>query len=205
MSDVTIYWRPGCPYCDRLERTLGVHADEATWVNIWEDDDAREFVASVNGGNEVVPTVVIDGEAHTNPSPKVVKAALDVSDSGALPATASRKNTVEETPKMASMSSSSTSSLSRDEVAHVASLARIQLSEEELDTFAAQFGSIVDFVASVGEVAADDIPPMSHPLPLVNVTRPDEVRTSLTAEEALEGAPASEQQRFLVPRILDED
>lgn len=97
------------------------------------------------------------------------------------------------------------SSLSRDEVAHVASLARIQLSDEELETFAGQLDSIVGFVASVSEVAADDIPPMSHPLPLTNVTRADEVRPSLTADEALSGAPETEQQRFSVPRILSED
>ena len=97
------------------------------------------------------------------------------------------------------------SSLSRDEVAHVAGLARIQLSDDELETFAGQLDSIVGFVASVSEVAADDIPPMSHPLPLTNVTRVDEVRASLSAEEALAMAPASEQQRFAVPRILSED
>lgn len=97
------------------------------------------------------------------------------------------------------------SSLSRDEVAHVAGLARIQLSDDELETFAGQLDSIVGFVASVSEVAADDIPPMSHPLPLTNVTRVDEVRASLSAEEALAMAPASEQQRFAVPRILTED
>jgi aspartyl-tRNA(Asn)/glutamyl-tRNA(Gln) amidotransferase subunit C len=54
-------------------------------------------------------------------------------------------------------------------------------------------------------VAADDIEPMSHPLPLTNVTRPDEVRPSLGAEAALAAAPEQEQQRFSVPRILDED
>lgn len=97
------------------------------------------------------------------------------------------------------------SSLSRDDVAHVASLARINLSDAELDTLATQLESIVGFVASVGEVAADDIPPMSHPLPLTNVTRADEVAQSLTADAALSGAPAADQQRFLVPRILDED
>ena len=70
---------------------------------------------------------------------------------------------------------------------HVAGLARIHLSDEELDTFAGQLDSIVGFVASVNEAAADDIPPMSHPLPLTNVTRPDEVRPSLTADEALSG------------------
>ncbi|AKU17448.1 Asp-tRNA(Asn)/Glu-tRNA(Gln) amidotransferase subunit GatC [Luteipulveratus mongoliensis] len=97
------------------------------------------------------------------------------------------------------------STLSRDEVAHVAMLARIQLSDDELDHLAGQLDQIVEFVAGVGEIAADDIPPMSHPLPLSNVTRPDEVRPSLTAEQALSGAPASELQRFEVPRILDQD
>ncbi|MDE9366349.1 Asp-tRNA(Asn)/Glu-tRNA(Gln) amidotransferase subunit GatC [Luteipulveratus sp. YIM 133132] len=97
------------------------------------------------------------------------------------------------------------STLSRDEVAHVAMLARIQLTDAELDHLAGQLDQIVEFVAGVGEIAADDIPPMSHPLPLTNVTRPDEVRPSLTADQALANAPASELQRFEVPRILDED
>lgn len=97
------------------------------------------------------------------------------------------------------------SSISRDDVAHVANLARIQLSDDELDQFAGQLDQIVGFVASVGEVAAQDIPPMSHPLPLTNVTRPDEVRPSLPAQDVLAAAPATEQQRFAVPRILDED
>lgn len=83
-------------------------------------------------------------------------------------------------------------------------LARIDLSEEELGRLSGELAVILDSVARVGEVAADDIPPMSHPLPLTNVTRPDIVRPSLTAQEALAGAPASEQQRFAVPRILDE-
>jgi aspartyl-tRNA(Asn)/glutamyl-tRNA(Gln) amidotransferase subunit C len=64
---------------------------------------------------------------------------------------------------------------------------------------------ILDAVARVSEVAADEVPPMSHPLPLTNVTRADEPRPSLDPHEALAGAPASEQQRFRVPRILEED
>lgn len=75
-KDVTIYWRPGCPFCVRLEAYLGKDGSKATWRNIWEDDEAREFVAMVNDGNEVVPTVVIDGRPYTNPSPKAVKEAL---------------------------------------------------------------------------------------------------------------------------------
>lgn len=95
--------------------------------------------------------------------------------------------------------------LSRDDVAHVAMLARIQLSEDELDRLAGQLDQIIDWVGQVNEVAAQDVPPMSHPLPLTNVTRPDVVRPGLTAEQALAAAPAAEDQRFGVPRILDEE
>ena len=97
------------------------------------------------------------------------------------------------------------SALTRDDVAHLARLARIQATDDELDRLAGQLDVILDAVKAVGEVAAADVPPMSHPLPLTNVTRPDVVRPSLTAQEALAAAPASEQQRFSVPRILDED
>ena len=97
------------------------------------------------------------------------------------------------------------SALSRDDVAHVAMLARIQLTDAELDRLAGQLDQIVGWVGQVNEVAADDVPPMSHPLPLTNVTRLDEVRPSLTAEQALSGAPESELDRFSVPRILDEE
>jgi aspartyl-tRNA(Asn)/glutamyl-tRNA(Gln) amidotransferase subunit C len=103
-------------------------------------------------------------------------------------------------PRLAGMSA-----LSRDDVAHLAGLARIDLSAAELDRMVGELGVILESVAKVQEVAADDIEPMSHPLPLTNVTRPDEVRPSLGAEAALSGAPQQEQQRFSVPRILDED
>ncbi|YAL84193.1 Asp-tRNA(Asn)/Glu-tRNA(Gln) amidotransferase subunit GatC [Dermacoccaceae bacterium W4C1] len=96
-------------------------------------------------------------------------------------------------------------SISRADVAHVAELARISLSEQELDHLAGQLEGIVGFVAGVNEIAADDVPPMSHPLPLSNVTRSDEVRPSLTAEQALAAAPQAQEQRFEVPRILDEE
>lgn len=97
------------------------------------------------------------------------------------------------------------SAISRDDVAHVAALARISLTDDELDRLAGQLDQIVGWAGQVNEVAADDVPPMSHPLPLANVTRPDEVRQSLGADAALAGAPDSEQQRFAVPRILDEE
>lgn len=95
--------------------------------------------------------------------------------------------------------------LTRADVAHLSALARIAASEDELDMLAGQLVVILDAVARVGEVAAADVPPMSHPLPLTNVTRPDEPRASLTPEQALAGAPESEQQRFRVPRILEKD
>ncbi|WP_409485228.1 Asp-tRNA(Asn)/Glu-tRNA(Gln) amidotransferase subunit GatC [Arsenicicoccus dermatophilus] len=97
------------------------------------------------------------------------------------------------------------SSLSRDQVAHLASLARIEMTDAELDTMAGELAVILDSVAQVGEVAADDVPPMSHPMPLTNVTRPDEVRPGLTAAQALSAAPEQELDRFQVPRILSED
>jgi aspartyl-tRNA(Asn)/glutamyl-tRNA(Gln) amidotransferase subunit C len=97
------------------------------------------------------------------------------------------------------------SALTRDDVAHLAGLARIDATDAELDRLAGQLAQILHAVDRVGEVAAADVPPMSHPLPLTNVTRPDEPREGLTAAEALAGAPASELQRFSVPRILEED
>ncbi|SDP49094.1 aspartyl/glutamyl-tRNA(Asn/Gln) amidotransferase subunit C [Actinopolyspora xinjiangensis] len=97
------------------------------------------------------------------------------------------------------------STISRDEVAHLAGLARLAVSEEELNTFAGQLDVILDAVARVGEVAADDIPPTSHAVPVTNVFRTDEVRDGLSREQALAGAPATEENRFRVPRILNEE
>ena len=95
--------------------------------------------------------------------------------------------------------------ITRDQVAHLARLARLALTDEELDHYAEQLDVILTSVARVGEVAADDVPPTSHPLPLVNVTRPDVAKPGLTADDALSGAPAVEDERFRVPRILDEE
>ena len=94
--------------------------------------------------------------------------------------------------------------ITRDQVAHLADLARIDLSDAELDHLAPQLAVILDSIKSINEVAADDVPPTSHALPLTNVFRPDEVRPGLTAQQALFGAPEVEEQRFRVPRILGE-
>ena len=96
-------------------------------------------------------------------------------------------------------------SITRDEVAHLARMSRLALGDEELDHLAAQLDVIISAVARVQEVAAEDIPATSHALPLTNVFRPDEVRPCLTADQALAGAPAAEENRFRVPRILEEE
>lgn len=95
--------------------------------------------------------------------------------------------------------------LTRDDVAHLAQLARIDLSKAELDTMVGELGVILDAVAQVQQPPIEGVEPMSHPMPLVNVTRPDVVSRSLTPEQALSGAPEVDAQRFSVPRILDED
>jgi aspartyl-tRNA(Asn)/glutamyl-tRNA(Gln) amidotransferase subunit C len=95
--------------------------------------------------------------------------------------------------------------ISREEVRHLAGLARIELDDAELDHLAPQLSVILESVASIREVAADEIPATSHPLPVVNVSRADVVRPSLTPEQALSGAPAVEGQRFAVPRILGDE
>ncbi len=95
--------------------------------------------------------------------------------------------------------------ISRDEVSHLADLARIDLSAEELDHHAPQLSVILESIASISDVAADDVPPTSHALPLTNVFREDVACPGLTAEQALSGAPEVDQQRFSVPRILGEE
>ena len=95
--------------------------------------------------------------------------------------------------------------ISREEVAHLADLARIDLSDAELDHLAPQLSVILESVASINVVTGDDIPPTSHALPLTNVFREDVVTPGLTAAEALSGAPEVEEQRVSVPRILGEE
>jgi len=95
--------------------------------------------------------------------------------------------------------------ISRDEVANLARLARIAMSNAELDHLAGEMDVILGAVARVQEVAGKDVPATSHPLDVNNVVREDEVLPSLLPSEALSGAPASEDQRFKVPQILGEE
>lgn len=97
------------------------------------------------------------------------------------------------------------SGISRAEIVHLANLARIDLSEDELDRLTPELAVILESVAKVSAVASRDLEPTSHAVPLSNVFRDDVVRPCLTPEQALSGAPAVAQQRFSVPRILEEE
>jgi len=90
-------------------------------------------------------------------------------------------------------------------VAHLARLARLAVTDEELDLFAGQLSVVLDAVARVGEAAAADVPPTTHAVPMTNVTRPDVVAPSLPRDVVLAEAPAAEDDRFRVPRILGEE
>ena len=97
------------------------------------------------------------------------------------------------------------STLTRDEVAHLARLSRLALTDAELDHLGGQLDVILGAVARVAEVAADEVPPTTHAVPVENVYRRDETRPGLTQAEALAGAPAAESGRFRVPQILQDD
>jgi aspartyl-tRNA(Asn)/glutamyl-tRNA(Gln) amidotransferase subunit C len=95
--------------------------------------------------------------------------------------------------------------LSADEVRHVASLARLALTDEEVAELAPQLSKILEYAEHVGEVAAEDVAPTTHPFPLHNVLRPDEPQPSLSRDDVLAGAPEVESDRFAVPRIVAEE
>jgi len=97
------------------------------------------------------------------------------------------------------------STLSRADVARLATLARIDMNDDDLDRLSGQIAAIVDAVALVSEVANQDVPATSHPIPMSNVHRADEVRPSLAPADALAAAPEAEGGRFRVPRILGEE
>ncbi len=92
-----------------------------------------------------------------------------------------------------------------DTVRHLAGLARIALTEAELVAFTSDLDSILQNVAKVGEVVSDDVPATSHPIPLSNVTRPDEISDVLTLEQALQNAPETADGMFRVSSILGEE
>lgn len=96
------------------------------------------------------------------------------------------------------------SDITRETVAHLAELAHIEMTDAELEALASELGVIVESVASVSNAVSDDIPATSHPIPLKNVFREDVVGETLSAEEALSGAPDEVDGKFKVPAILEE-
>ncbi len=96
------------------------------------------------------------------------------------------------------------SRIDRETVRHVALLARLELSDEEIDRFAHELGDILDYVAKLDELDTSEVPPTSHSLPLANVMRDDVVRPSLSQEEALANAPEAEDGCFKVPQVIQE-
>src|SRR3954469_20073271 len=100
---------------------------------------------------------------------------------------------------MAEPSDPAAPAIARDDVAHVARLARLSLSDDELDIFTGQLAAVLDHARDVEALDVADVPPMSHPYPLVNVLRDDTVGACLPRSEVLAAAPAVEDGRFKVP------
>ena len=94
--------------------------------------------------------------------------------------------------------------LSRADVEHVARLARLELTDAEAEQFTAQLGVILEHAAEVAAIDTDGVAPTSHPLPLVNVFRAVVARQGLPRDDVLAMAPATEDGRFRVPRILED-
>lgn len=97
------------------------------------------------------------------------------------------------------------SEISEKDVAHLAKLARIDIPADHLGSYAKQLDQILEAVKQISEVAADNVPAMSHPVPMTNVFREDSPEPSLAPGQATLGAPSVEDNRFRVPRILDEE
>ncbi len=94
--------------------------------------------------------------------------------------------------------------ISRDDVVHVAHLARLALTDGEIDLFTEQLGAVLEHAQDVAALQTDGVPATAHPLPIENVLRPDEPMPGLARDEVLAQAPAAESGRFRVPRILGE-
>ena len=97
------------------------------------------------------------------------------------------------------------STISREEVAHLARLARLEVTDDELDAFAGQLDVILESMKTLAEVNTDGVQPTSHAVPLVNVFREDRPQPSLSRDAALTGGPDTFEDHFRVPRILDEE
>lgn len=97
------------------------------------------------------------------------------------------------------------SEISAEQVAHLANLARIALTDDEIEHLTTELGQIMQAVEKVSEVATPDVPSTSHPIPMQNIFRDDVVAETLSAEQALAGAPEADGSRFVVSAILGEE
>ena len=97
------------------------------------------------------------------------------------------------------------SEITREDVQHLAGLARIALTDDEVTSLTTELSAIVDAIATVREIAGDDVPATSHPVPLTNVLRDDAVGATLSYAEAFTGAPSHDGERFRVSAILGEE
>jgi len=94
--------------------------------------------------------------------------------------------------------------ITSDDVAHVARLARLELTADQVETFTLQLGDVLEHARDVEGLDLADVEPTTHPYPLVNVLRPDDATETLSSAEALAAAPSAEDGRFRVPTILGE-
>jgi len=94
-------------------------------------------------------------------------------------------------------------SISRQEVEHVAKLARLELDESEKELFTEQLNAILNYAAKLNELDTENVKPTSHPMPLFNVMREDEVRPSSPIEDVMRNAPDEEDGQFKVPAVLE--
>src|SRR5262245_42500185 len=95
--------------------------------------------------------------------------------------------------------------LTVDKVRHIAHLARLRLTDEEVKRFQGQLSSILSHIAQLNELDTSEVPPTAHPLPVQNVFRPDEPRDSIPVESALANAPKSQSGFFVVPKVLEQE
>jgi aspartyl-tRNA(Asn)/glutamyl-tRNA(Gln) amidotransferase subunit C len=115
-----------------------------------------------------------------------------------------RTESVLNSPNLSVVSAAVSERITRAEVEHVAKLARLALTAEEMDSLTTELAGILEHAAKVEALDTEGVPPTAHPLPLVNVLRRDELRPGVDRDEVLAEAPAAEDGRFRVPRILGE-
>ena len=95
--------------------------------------------------------------------------------------------------------------ISREEVEHIAKLARLQLTDEEIQRFQVELGKIIEYFDQLKKLDTENVPPMTHAVPIENVLREGKVESSLSVEEALQNAPEKKNSYFQVPKVVGQD